>query len=78
MNNQQPKLKAKDHESYTALSLLAFFIPIAGIIYLGKKDPLDRKLGNSLITISIISVVLVSLLWYFKSMAAVSQASLGL
>lgn len=55
-------LKANKHENYVTYSLIAFIIPIVGIIvgamYLGKDKPLDKKLGEHLIALSILFAIL--------------------
>lgn len=62
---------AKNHESYGTLTLVAFFIPIVGIIfgivYLAKDKLIDKKLGEHLIAISILFIIiqgfLLNLFW---------------
>ncbi len=47
----QRKPRAQDHPSYWAFSLLAFFIPLAGLILgcikMSSPDLVERKLGSS-------------------------------
>lgn len=51
------KVKASDHESYNTFTLIAFILPIIGVIlgvaYLAKDRSEDRKLGEHLVAISI-------------------------
>lgn len=55
-------LKANKHENYVTYSLIAFVIPIVGIfigaMYLGKDKPLDKKLGEHLVALSILFMIL--------------------
>lgn len=56
------KVKANDHESYGSFTLISFIIPIVGIVvgvmYLAKDKPLDKKLGEHLIAISILFMII--------------------
>lgn len=56
------KLKAKDHPSYRSFTLLTLIIPfigiVLGIMYLSKKNPLDKKLGEHMIAFSFLSFAL--------------------
>lgn len=56
------ELKANKHENYVTYSLIAFIVPIVGIfigvMYLGKDKPLDKKLGEHLIALSILFAIL--------------------
>ena len=58
------KVQAKDHESYTTFTILSLLIPIAGfiigIVFMTKSEPLDRKVGEHALTMS----VLFSILWF--------------
>lgn len=60
------KVKASEHESYGTYTLIAFFIPIVGIIlgivYLAKDKAKEKKLGEHLIAISILFIILQSIL----------------
>ncbi len=57
--------KAKDHHDYgtiTALSVLLPFIGIiVGIVYLTKSQPVDKKLGEHAIALSVLFMII----WYF-------------
>lgn len=64
------KPRAQDHPSYKVYTLLAFLLPIVGVIlgaaYLSKDNPLDKKLGEHTLTFGVLaaflwSVVLLSL-----------------
>jgi hypothetical protein len=59
------KVKVSKHESYGTYTLIAFFIPIVGIImgiiYLAKDKRLDKKLGEHLIAISILFMIIQSI-----------------
>lgn len=52
-------MKANDHESYGSYTLLAFIIPIIGVIlgimYMGKDKKLDRKLGEHLLATGVLA-----------------------
>lgn len=52
------KVKVNQHESYTTYTLIAFFLPIVGIVlgvvYLTKNKKLDKKLGEHLVAVSIL------------------------
>jgi hypothetical protein len=54
-------VKALDHESYWTLSILAFIIPIVGlilgIVYLTKDNKLDKKLGEHLVALSVLFMI---------------------
>lgn len=58
-------VKATQHESYNTYTLIAFILPVVGVIlgiaYLAKDQKLDRKLGEHLVAISI----LFGILWLF-------------
>lgn len=55
-------IKAKEHPSYTAFTVLGLSLPIIGIIigiiFLTKNDLSDRKIGEHTIVMSIIGFVL--------------------
>lgn len=64
---EHPVADATDHESYWTLTLVAFLVPIAGIImgaiFMTKDAAVDRKLGEHLIAISFILPVIVAFLY---------------
>lgn len=68
MNKTSNKVKASQHESYGMFTVLSILLaPVAfilGIIYLTKKDILDRKLGEHLIAFSVFVMIISSIVWY--------------
>jgi hypothetical protein len=60
--DKENKVRAKQHSSYWTFTILGLLLPVIGIIlgivYLTKKDLLDRKLGEHTIVMSIIGFVL--------------------
>ena len=54
--------KVRKHPSYTTFMLLAFIIPFAGYIvgalYMAKPDAIERKLGEHIIGMGIMSTLL--------------------
>ena len=60
--------RAKDHSAYGSLTTLAVIVPIVGVVvgiaYLIKSDPVDRKLGEHVLAVSL----LVSFLWWLGLM----------
>ncbi|MBI5357512.1 hypothetical protein HZB74_01560 [Candidatus Saccharibacteria bacterium] len=66
--SDKTEVKASKHESYLALTIVAFFIPIigliVGIVYIAKDKRLDKKLGEHLIAISILFMILQTIFWY--------------
>ena len=62
------RVKASQHESYGMFTVLSILLaPVAfilGIVYLTKKDILDRKLGEHLIAFSVFVMIVSSILWY--------------
>ena len=67
MNKIRSRVKASQHESYGMFTLLSVLLaPVAliiGIIYLSKKDHLDRKLGEHLVALSILVMVATGIIW---------------
>ncbi len=68
-NDTMPtKIKASDHDIYGVTTLVSFLIPIAGIIlgvlYLSKNTKVDRKLGEHLIAVGILSCIVASIIWF--------------
>ena len=61
------KAKARDHESYWTLSIISLLIPmvgiILGIVYLTRSEMVDRKLGEHLIVMAIVSIIIFSFIW---------------
>jgi len=61
------KILAKNHQSYMTFTLLSLLLPIIGVIlgivYLSKKDPLDKKLGEHSIAFSILAFILWSVIF---------------
>lgn len=60
-------IKARQHDSYTTLTVMAFVLPIVGIIvgivYLTRKSKLDRKLGEHLVAFGILMAILQWIIW---------------
>jgi len=67
MNKIRSRVKASQHESYGMFTLLCVLLaPVAliiGIIYLSKKDHLDRKLGEHIVALSILVMIVTGALW---------------
>lgn len=55
------KVKSSQHDSYNAYTLLSFLIPIIGVIlgvaYMTKDSKLDKKFGEHVLAIGIISII---------------------
>lgn len=55
-------VRAKDHPSYGLLTLVAVIIPIIGIIlgivHLAKSAPVDKKIGEHLLAVSLLMIFL--------------------
>jgi hypothetical protein len=64
-----PKTHASKHPSYGSFTVISLLIPIVGIVvgvvYLTKKNLLDRKLGEHSIAMSIVGMILGYILWSF-------------
>lgn len=75
VNIESKEIKANDHKEYGLFTLLSFLIPpagfILGIIYLAKENPLDKKLGEHSLAISIAF----SIGWWI--VLSILQGSLG-
>lgn len=60
------KLKANAHPSYGTFTILSLLIPLAGfivgIVYMTKENPLDKKVGEHSLVMSILAVILYSIL----------------
>jgi len=61
------KLKANQHSSYTTFTVLSLLLPIIGfilgIVYLAKSNPLDKKLGEHTLAMSVLFIIFWSLLF---------------
>lgn len=61
------KVKASDHDIYGVTTIVSLLIPIVGvilgIIYLSKTTKVDRKLGEHLVAIGILSFIVYGILW---------------
>lgn len=61
------KVRAADHESHGTMTLIAVLIPLAGLIvgiaYLTKDRAVDRKLGEHLLSVSILAGIVEGFLW---------------
>lgn len=61
------KVQAKDHESYTAFTLVSLLIPIIGFVmgavYLTREEKLDKKMGEHLIITAIMGLILFGIIW---------------
>jgi len=62
------KIKASDHDIYGVTTIVSFLIPtvgiILGIVYLSKDTKVDRKLGEHLIAVGILSCIVASIIWF--------------
>lgn len=61
------KIKASDHDIYGVTTIVSLLIPLVGVvlgvIYLSKTTKVDRKLGEHLIAIGILSFIIYGILW---------------
>ena len=68
------KVQARQHDSYTTMSLIGFIFPlvgfILGIVYLTKEKQVDRKLGEHLLVVAVLAFVFWSIAWGFLSGAS--------
>jgi uncharacterized membrane protein YvbJ len=59
------KIKANHHENYGLFSLISILLPlvgfILGIIYLSKSNKLDKKLGEHVLSFSILFAIIWSI-----------------
>lgn len=59
---RKTKVKASQHESYWAYSILAFLLPgialILGIAYMVKDNKLDKRLGEHTLVLSILALLI--------------------
>lgn len=62
------KIKASDHDIYGVTTIVSFLIPtvgiILGIVYLSKSTKVDRKLGEHLIAVGILSCIIACIIWF--------------
>jgi hypothetical protein len=62
------KIKASDHDIYGVTTIISLLIPLVGIVlgavYLSKSTKVDRKLGEHLIAVGILSCIVVGILWF--------------
>jgi hypothetical protein len=62
------KIKASDHDIYGVTTITSLLIPLVGIVlgavYLSKSSKVDRKLGEHLIAVGILSCLIASILWF--------------
>ena len=69
MSDKPAKVRANDHESYGTFTLISLVLPIVGfilgIVYLTKDTPVDKKLGEHLIAISILFGIIGFVAWQF-------------
>ena len=67
-NVKQTKIKASDHDIYGVTTIVSLLIPIVGIVlgivYLSKNTKVDRKLGEHLIAVGILSCIVASVIWF--------------
>jgi len=67
--SEKTKVKASDHGSYGVLTIIAFLVPLVGLImgaiYLTKDTKLDHKVGEHLIAVGVLSSIIASALWFF-------------
>jgi len=67
-NAKQTKIKASDHDIYGVTTIASLLIPtvgiILGIVYLSKSTKVDRKLGEHLIAVGILSCIVASVIWF--------------
>lgn len=62
------KVKAVDHESYITYSILAVLLPgigiILGMLYLAKDEPVDKKIGEHMLALGVLSIILWFIAFY--------------
>lgn len=63
------KPSARMHSSYNLMTIVCFFFPyigfILGIVYLARNNPIDKKLGEHCLAISVLFLILWVFLWNF-------------
>lgn len=61
MTEKVVSIKANQHDSYTTYTLLAILIPVIGlllgVVFMGKDDKTDRKLGEHLLAVSVLFMI---------------------
>lgn len=67
VEGEDSSIVAKDHGDYGTITILSILLPliglIAGIIYLAKNQPVDKKLGEHAISVSILFIIIWSLVF---------------
>lgn len=67
-NVKQTKIKASDHDIYGVTTIVSLLVPtvgiILGIVYLSKSTKIDRKLGEHLIAVGILSCIVAGIIWF--------------
>ena len=65
---KQSKIKASNHDIYGVTTIVSLLIPtvgiILGIVYLSKNTKVDRKLGEHLIAVGILSCIVAGIIWF--------------
>ncbi|MBC7943518.1 hypothetical protein H7X68_03420 [Candidatus Saccharibacteria bacterium] len=67
-DTKQAKIKASDHEIYGVTTIVSLLVPtvgiVLGVVYLSKNTKVDRKLGEHLIAVGILSCIVASVIWF--------------
>lgn len=71
MKEMTNKIKANAHESYVTYTILSIIVPIVGlilgIVYMAKDNPLERKLGEHLVAVSVLFMIVWGLLLFMNN-----------
>lgn len=61
-------IKASNHDIYGVTTIVSLLIPtvgiVLGVVYLSKNTKVDRKLGEHLIAVGILSCIVASIVWF--------------
>ena len=66
--SKKTETKASDHDSYGTFTIIALILPIIGMVlgtvYLTKEEDADKKVGEHMIAVSILSTIAWSLMYF--------------
>jgi hypothetical protein len=61
------KPKASKHDNYWTVTIISILIPfiglVVGVVYILKKDPLDKKLGEHALAVSVLFSIITAIGW---------------
>ena len=64
------KVKAKDHPQYGSYTVISVLLPVigffVGLVYLGKSQSLDKKLGEHLVAFSVLFGIVYYVFYIFS------------